>query len=127
MFSDKLKSLMGAKKVKPAEIAAAVNVARQTVYSWLKADFEPENETIKRVAQYFGVTVDYLLSETEDDEMVIINTGNLAAHNSRISVGETLSQQEHELIRLYQQRCLRHTIAVRARMTATRALEILTS
>ena len=101
MFSDKLKSLMGAKKVKPAEIAAAVNVARQTVYSWLKADFEPENETIKRVAQYFGVTVDYLLSETEDDEMVIINTGNLAAHNSKISVGETLSQQEHELIRLF--------------------------
>ena len=33
--------------------------------------------------------------------MVIINTGNLAAHNSRISVGETLSQQEHELIRLF--------------------------
>lgn len=43
----------------------------------------------------------YTTIKAGNGEMGIINTGNLAAHNSKISVGETLSPQETEVIRLY--------------------------
>lgn len=101
MFSNRLVALVKERKISQSALARALNVHRQQVYDWSSGKSKPTHEALKKLAQYFGVTVDYLLSETEDDEMVIINTGTLAAHNSKISVGETLSQQEHELIRLF--------------------------
>ncbi len=101
MLSNRLATLVKGRKISQSALAKALNVHRQQVYDWTAGKSKPTHEALKKLSQYFGVTVDYLLSKTEDDEMVIINTGNLAAHNSKISVGETLSQQEHELIRLF--------------------------
>ncbi len=101
MFKNRLSKLIKERKMTQTELAKALGTHRQNVYQWVAGKTRPRPQDFKKLAQYFGVTVDYLLSETEEDEMVIINTGNLAAHNSKISVGETLSPQETEVIRIY--------------------------
>ncbi len=101
MFAETLSRLIKERKISQSTLARDLGIHRQKIYNWLNSVSGPSRADLQRVAQYFGVTVDYLLSETEDEEMVIINTGNLAAHNSKISVGETLTPQETEIIRIY--------------------------
>lgn len=43
------------------------DVTKNAVYSWEVGKSQPSIEIIKRLAQYFGVTIDYLLNFTQDD------------------------------------------------------------
>ena len=43
------------------------NVTKNAVYSWEVGKSQPSIEIIKQLAQYFGVTIDYLLNFTQED------------------------------------------------------------
>lgn len=43
------------------ELGKIVGVAQNTICNWEKGNREPDNETLKRLADLFGVSVDYLL------------------------------------------------------------------
>lgn len=64
-FSERLKILMKEKRVTLQRVADLCGVNRSTVYRWTKGDFEPDTEKLKEIADYFGVTVDYLLGNEE--------------------------------------------------------------
>lgn len=60
MFSTKLKELREKNKLNQSELASIFNVTQGTVGNWETERRTPDLETIKKIANYFNVSVDYL-------------------------------------------------------------------
>lgn len=54
-------------KLTQAELAERLNYSDKAVSKWERGESVPDVETLKRVAEMFGVTVDYLLTESPDE------------------------------------------------------------
>jgi transcriptional regulator with XRE-family HTH domain len=52
------------KRLSQADLAQIFNVAQNTVSNWENGEREPDNITLVRLAEYFGVSTDYLLGKT---------------------------------------------------------------
>lgn len=61
-----LKALRNEKRISQAELAKALNVAQNTVANWENGVREPDNATIAKIANYFGVSTDYLLGLSDN-------------------------------------------------------------
>lgn len=67
LFGDILKKLRKEHNLTQEDIANMFNVTKNAVYSWEVGKSQPSIEIIKQLAQYFGVTIDYLLNFTQED------------------------------------------------------------
>ena len=76
MFYDIFLQLCAEKGVKPTPAALAIGVSSAAAAKWKKGA-TPSGDTLQKIAEYFGVSVDYLLGNdetspaavTEDDEL----------------------------------------------------------
>ena len=57
----RLRELRKSKNLSQEELGKLFNVAQNTISHWERGDREPDNETLKSLANYFGVTTDELL------------------------------------------------------------------
>lgn len=62
----KIKDLRKDKNMSQQKLADLLGVSRSTVAMWEVSSNEPDHETLSRLADLFGVTVDYLLGRTDD-------------------------------------------------------------
>lgn len=60
IFSERLSNLFRIKGVKHSELAGALHISRQAVYSYMKKTIPPA-EILVKIADFFEVSVDYLL------------------------------------------------------------------
>ena len=67
LFGDRLKELRKERNLTQEDIGNLCDVAKNTVSSWEKNINQPSFEIVKKLAQYFGVTIDYLLNFTQND------------------------------------------------------------
>jgi transcriptional regulator with XRE-family HTH domain len=79
-FGDKLRALIEERGITQKELASHLNIAPSTVSSYVQNTREPDFVTLKLIAKYFDVSIDYLLD---------CRTGN------------TFSRQEEELLRVF--------------------------
>ena len=79
-FGDRLKILIEEKDMTQKELAAQLNIAPSTVSSYVQNTREPDFATLRMIAKYFDVSIDYLLD---------------------YSTGHTSSVQENELLRIF--------------------------
>ena len=63
MILDKIKRLCRERKTNITNLEKEVGIGFGTVYKWGKVS--PSVDNLKLVADYFGVTVDYLLAEND--------------------------------------------------------------
>ena len=49
------------KDVRPADVSKATGIATSTFTSWKQDVYEPKPEKMKKIADYFGVTPEYLM------------------------------------------------------------------
>lgn len=70
-FYDKLKALCEKKSVAPSVFARELGIPQSSVATWKKRGSLPKYETLKKIADYFEVTVDSLigLSDEETEEI----------------------------------------------------------
>ena len=61
-----LKTLRAKKKISQQKMADYLNVSRSTVAMWETGGIEPNFETTQRIADFFGVSVDYLLGRADE-------------------------------------------------------------
>ncbi|MGQ8922063.1 helix-turn-helix domain-containing protein [Bacillus halotolerans] len=70
-FSTKIKKLREEKKMKQQEVADKLGIARTTYASYEQGKREPDHETLIKIADYYNVTIDFLLrgesQETQDE------------------------------------------------------------
>lgn len=66
MFYDRFRQLCESKGVSCNKAALEIGLSNATPTKWRKTGATPTGETLDRIAKYFGVSTDYLLSkETE--------------------------------------------------------------
>lgn len=68
IFADKLIRLRKKAGWSQEELAARLDVSRQSVSKWESAQSIPDLEKIVRLSKLFGVTTDYLLKDEMTDE-----------------------------------------------------------
>lgn len=67
LFGDRLKELRKEHNLTQEDIGNLCDVAKNTVSNWENNVNQPSFEITKKLAEYFGVTIDYLLNFTQDD------------------------------------------------------------
>jgi len=70
----RLKSLREYRNLKQSELAKEFNVSQSTIAMWETGKRDPDSESIQKMADYFNVSVDYLLGRSE-----FPHTGEIAA------------------------------------------------
>ena len=68
MFAERLKALRKEANLTQREFAQAVNVAVGTVGMWEIGKREPAFDTVNQIANFFEVSVDYLLGRTDQQK-----------------------------------------------------------
>lgn len=61
MLNENIKKLRIARGVSQVELGAALNVTKQCVSNWENDNIQPSVEMLVKLAEYFGVSTDYLL------------------------------------------------------------------
>lgn len=85
---ENLKKLRQTAGVSQAQVAEAIGVSQQSVNKYENHNIEPDIESLKRIADYFHTSVDYLIGHrrlTESGEGVY--TFDLNAEETRIVEG----------------------------------------
>lgn len=79
MLGDRIKHLRTARNMSQVELAAALNVSKQSVSNWENDNILPSVEIIKQLANYFSCSSDYLL-ELSDSTNAYIDVSDLPQH-----------------------------------------------
>lgn len=61
MLGDRIKQLRTARNLSQVELAAALNVSKQSVSNWENDNILPSVEMIKQLARFFSCSSDFLL------------------------------------------------------------------
>lgn len=67
-FGKKLKQLRQGKKITQMDLAKILEVDNTTISKWESDIYEPEMTAIKKIADYFNVSIDYLLGRTDNPD-----------------------------------------------------------
>ena len=97
MFGEKLKALREDAGLYQKELGDVLNVTSQTVSGWEINRTTPDYDMLKKIANYFGVSIDYLLGNISnknnvEEEMKILR--QLLIENGYLSPGEDLTKKE---------------------------------
>lgn len=66
MFSERLIQLRKEKKLFQEDLANILNLAQTTISSWEKGRTTPDNDMLMALANYFDVSIDYLLGRSDN-------------------------------------------------------------
>lgn len=64
----RIKELRESRKIKQKEMAEILQVPNNTYNQWENEKRQPDHDMLVRIAEYFGVTVDYLLGREEEPQ-----------------------------------------------------------
>jgi transcriptional regulator with XRE-family HTH domain len=78
-FGDVLRELLEERDVTQKRLATDLNIAPSTIGSYVHNNSEPDFKMLKQIAEYFGISIDYLLDHRtgytathEEDEILRI-------------------------------------------------------
>lgn len=89
-FGSNLRTLLEERDMTQKELAMQLNIAPSTMGSYVQNIREPDFETLKSVAKFFNVSIDYLLDHT---------SGKVSDHqeNELLRIFRTLSQEQKNI------------------------------
>lgn len=93
---DRIFDLINQKQIKPALVAKETGISPVLFTQWKTGRQKPSTEALSTLADYFNVSVDYLLGRTENNETT--TTENLFKIKK---APESLSDDEQELLKQY--------------------------
>lgn len=68
MFFDVYASLCRQLGKKPGAVAEELGINKSNVTNWKQKGYTPRGEALQRIAEYFGVTTDYLLGKEPEEK-----------------------------------------------------------
>ena len=81
MFSDIFVQLLQKNEIKPYRVAKDLGIPKSIVYEWKDGKREPSADKLLKLAEYFGVSVSYLLgaennvddfADTDEKELILL-------------------------------------------------------
>lgn len=101
MFIDRLNELLKARKLSKSKFLADIKMGKNQIYYWEKTGTIPNSSTIKAIADYFGVSTDYLLGKSNDPKPVTVKVGPSETREVVLSGYEDLNDEGRELVADY--------------------------
>lgn len=97
----RIKQLREEKGISQLEFAKKINLTQQSVSAYEKGIREPSLDILKTIADFFGVTTDFLLgkSDIRNPEKVEIDPLDLAKFGFSLKNYEPLSEKQKEQVR----------------------------
>ena len=83
-FSEKLKELRSEKGISQAKLAADIHISRSAVAKWENGLGLPNDESLKMLAEYFGVGVGELLPDKSNEEILVAKNKTIARQKNAI-------------------------------------------
>ncbi|PKL00040.1 MAG: XRE family transcriptional regulator [Tenericutes bacterium HGW-Tenericutes-1] len=74
MLKNRLKQEREKRDLSQRELSQMINVSQQTIGSWETGRTEPNSDTLQQLANFFGVSVDYLLGRSIDGQSLQMNS-----------------------------------------------------
>ena len=68
MFTEIFSSLLRKEKISPLKLAEKIGVPKSMVYEWKSGKREPSVENLVKIADYFGVSLEYLTGRDEKND-----------------------------------------------------------
>lgn len=111
IFYEQFELLCNKERIKPSSLARKLNMSPSAPGRW-KNGSNPDIDTVSRIADYFGVSIDFLIrgidTQLPNTAMNISNsaimqgnTGNNVSLTNGTSTSDALSEQEQELLRIF--------------------------
>lgn len=102
MFWNNFYNICRLNNTSPNAVCAELGLSTATATHWKNGTL-PKADVLVRIADYFGVSVDYILGRTSatteiNSRNTITGTYNVIGNNSQVSIEGELSTQEQELI-----------------------------
>lgn len=69
MFGEKLSYLRRIKNITQDELGNILGFSKNAISSWESGRTEPDLKTINKIANYFQVSIDYLIGEEEKEDV----------------------------------------------------------
>lgn len=109
MIGERIKSLREERKITQQELARYLGVSQKTISNYENGERSPDPNTLRKIADYFDVTVDYLLGRSNhrqltrkderDIEKIIEETRQRIENTEGLMLdGEILSQEDVDAI-----------------------------
>lgn len=70
MVANSLRGLRKSRCLSQRDVARMLNVTQQAIASWENGRTEPSNMALVEIADYFNVSVDYLLGRTDNPNVL---------------------------------------------------------
>lgn len=102
-----IKILRIKKNMTQGELAKQVHVTQTSVSQWESGKTNPDTQTSKKLAEFFNVTIDYLLGQSEDNSGIYyannIKGSNFVQGNGSVTIDgkSEISKEEAEILRIY--------------------------
>ena len=101
MFSERLKRLRMEKGITQKELADRLHISRATIAGYESLGKEPDGEKLCALADFFGVSVDYLLGVTDSRELTSPAPAAAQRPVEAAIAGELGSLSDRQLDRLF--------------------------
>ena len=100
MFSDKLQHLRKQQELTQAEIAQYIKIDQTTYSRYERGTIEPDIATIKKLANFFNVTTDYLLENEKqfDDTDDIVDFNHFILKGKYTIHSRFITERERRMI-----------------------------
>lgn len=63
---DRYKAIRDSRNVKDSQVAKETGITKSTFSEWKSGKYTPKQDKLQKIADYFGVTIDYLMTGTDD-------------------------------------------------------------
>lgn len=86
IISSNISKLRKQKKLTQLEFAKALNYSDKAISKWERAESMPDIVILKQIADFFGVTVDYIINKHLDNEKLLVIKKNKKTKINKISL-----------------------------------------
>lgn len=91
MYYENFEMLCNLKGVRPGTVSKATGISTATLTSWKQSKYTPKQDKLQLIADYFGVTVDYLMTGTEPKEKPVAELTKRDHRDIKKSVDEIMT------------------------------------
>lgn len=88
MLSIRIKELRNSHSLTQVDLAKKLSVSKQAVSNWENNNIQPSIDMLIKIADFFGVTTDYLLGRSNDNSLDISRLSPEAAAHIRMIISD---------------------------------------
>ncbi|ERI10822.1 helix-turn-helix domain-containing protein [Aneurinibacillus aneurinilyticus] len=92
MLGKMLKEQRTKRKIRQEDVAKQIGIARTTYAMYEQGKREPDNETLQKLADFFKVSIDYLLGRTKDPNRIVSQETKELLNNIELSDEEIMEK-----------------------------------